>query len=64
MPAGWPGRRVQLHFGAVDWEATVWVNGMQLGTHRGGYDRFELDVTPALVAPAVGKQTKTPAGIF
>ncbi|WP_236049969.1 AbfB domain-containing protein [Paractinoplanes ovalisporus] len=48
VPAGWNGRRVQLHFGAVDYEATVWVNGRQVTTHKGGYDRFEVDVTDAL----------------
>ncbi|GGN06209.1 hypothetical protein FHR83_001520 [Actinoplanes campanulatus] len=48
VPAGWAGRRVQLHFGAVDYEATVWVNGTQVATHKGGYDRFEVDVTPQL----------------
>ncbi|WP_045739616.1 AbfB domain-containing protein [Actinoplanes rectilineatus] len=48
VPSGWAGRRVQLHFGAVDYEATVWVNGVQVTTHRGGYDRFEVDVTPQL----------------
>ncbi|MFI5842579.1 AbfB domain-containing protein [Catenuloplanes sp. NPDC051500] len=48
VPQGWAGRRVQLHFGAVDYEATVWVNGRQVTTHRGGYDRFEVDVTDAL----------------
>jgi hypothetical protein len=39
---------MQLHFGAVDWEAAVYVNGRLMGTHRGGYDRFEYDVTDAL----------------
>ncbi len=48
LPAGWKGRSVLLHFGAVDWEATVWVNGHELGTHRGGYDAFSFDLTPAL----------------
>ncbi len=48
VPAAWNGRRVQLHFGAVDWQATVWVNGVQVGGHTGGYDRFELDITPQL----------------
>src|SRR3954471_6792273 len=32
--------RLLLHFGAVDWETTVWVNGKEIGTHRGGYDPF------------------------
>ncbi|HEX5271450.1 MAG TPA: glycoside hydrolase family 2 TIM barrel-domain containing protein, partial [Gemmataceae bacterium] len=44
----WAGKRLLLHFGAVNWEATVWVNGKKLDTHRGGYDGFSLDVTDAL----------------
>jgi len=48
VPAAWAGRRVQLHFGAVDNQATVWVNGVQVATHLGGYDRFEVDITPQL----------------
>ena len=48
VPAAWAGRRVLLNFGAVDWEATVWVNGRELGAHRGGYDGFSFDVTDAL----------------
>jgi hypothetical protein len=48
VPAAWAGRRVQLHFGAVDHQATVWVNGVQVTTHLGGYDRFEVDITPQL----------------
>jgi hypothetical protein len=48
VPAGWTGRRIQLHFGAVDWQTTVWVNGVQVGGHTGGYDRFEFDITPQL----------------
>ena len=42
------GGRLLLHFGAVDWEATVFVNGRQLGVHRGGYDPFTFDVTDAV----------------
>ncbi len=48
VPAGWAGRRVRLHFGAVDWEARVWVNGREVGRHRGGYDAFTCDLTAAL----------------
>ncbi|MEW6512127.1 MAG: sugar-binding domain-containing protein [Bacteroidota bacterium] len=48
LPAGWKGRRILLHFGAVDWEATVYLNGREVGTHRGGYDSFAFDVTTAL----------------
>jgi beta-galactosidase/beta-glucuronidase len=42
------GRRVMLHFGAVDYEATVWVNGDQAGHHRGGHVGFALDITDHL----------------
>ena len=48
IPANWHDKRVLLNFGAVDWEATVWVNGHELGTHQGGYDAFSIDVTDAL----------------
>src|SRR5688572_16897298 len=48
VPAGWKGKRALLHFQAVDWEATVFVNGKELGTHRGMSDPFSFDVTDAL----------------
>ncbi len=47
-PEKWAGKRVLLHFGAVDWEATVWVNGREMGTHKGGYAGFSFDITDAL----------------
>jgi hypothetical protein len=40
--------RVRLHFEAVDWEARVFVNGKEVGMHRGGYDRFGFDITDQL----------------
>jgi hypothetical protein len=40
--------RLLLHFGAVDWEATVFVNGKEVGSHRGGYTPFSIDITDAL----------------
>ncbi|MFN8575077.1 MAG: galactose-1-epimerase [Gemmatimonadaceae bacterium] len=43
-----PGEHVRLNFGAVDWEAEVWVNGRRIGKHRGGYDPFSFDITSAL----------------
>jgi hypothetical protein len=52
VPASWAGKNVLLHFGAVDWEATVWVNGKQFDPHRGGYDPFTLDITDALQSPS------------
>ncbi len=48
IPSAWKGRHVLLHFGAVDWAATVWLNGKELGSHRGGYDAFSFDITDAL----------------
>jgi hypothetical protein len=48
VPKAWRGGKVLLHFGAVDWESTVWVNGSEAGTHRGGYDPFTYDITPYL----------------
>jgi hypothetical protein len=50
VPAGWAGRRVLLHFGAVDYESEVLVNGRSAGTHRGGYDPFVYDITEFLQA--------------
>jgi hypothetical protein len=41
-------KRMLLHFGAVDWDATIWVNGKEVGNHKGGYDPFTLDITDAL----------------
>ncbi|HBI42866.1 MAG TPA: glycoside hydrolase family 2, partial [Planctomycetales bacterium] len=48
IPRDWASQRLLLHFGAVDWEATVWVNGKKLGDHRGGYDAFTFDMTDAV----------------
>lgn len=48
IPASWKGRDVMLNFGAVDWEAEVWVNGIKVGGHKGGYTPFGLNITPAL----------------
>jgi hypothetical protein len=48
IPKKWADKRILLHFGAVDWEATVFVNGKEIKTHRGGYDAFTFDITDAL----------------
>lgn len=47
-PALREGERLMLHFGAVDTEATVWVNGKKAGRHRGGYTPFRFDITQLL----------------
>lgn len=45
VPDGWVNKTIFLHFGAVDYEATVWVNGKLAGTHRGGYSPFSFQIT-------------------
>ncbi|MFF2514547.1 PA14 domain-containing protein [Streptomyces sp. NPDC058086] len=51
VPADWhigSGKRLLLNFGAVDWQSEVYVNGVKVAEHRGGYDKFGADVTDAL----------------
>ena len=48
LPEGFMRGRVLLHFGAVDLVATVFVNGRECGTHRGGYWPFSFDITEHL----------------
>ena len=50
IPENWNSKNILLNFGAVDWEATVYVNGVEIGSHQGGYDPFSFDITPALKA--------------
>jgi hypothetical protein len=53
VPAGWKvksANRLQLHFGAIDYDSKIYINGTQVATHRGGYDGFDVDVTDALTA--------------
>ncbi|WP_330464862.1 beta-galactosidase [Streptomyces longwoodensis] len=44
VPAEWAGSRVLLHFGAVDHDTTVWVNGVEVARHRGGFTPFTADL--------------------
>jgi beta-galactosidase/beta-glucuronidase len=55
-PDQWTGKRVLLHFGAVDYKAVVWVNEKYSGEHSGGHTPFGLDIT-ALLGP--GQNTIT-----
>lgn len=48
LPRKWHGQRILLNFGAVDFEARVFVNGQEVGLHRGGYDAFTCDITDAV----------------
>lgn len=45
MPAFKKGNRTILHFGAVDWQMTLYINGQEVGSHRGGFDPFSFDIT-------------------
>jgi len=45
VPAPLKGKRLLLHFGAVDWHARVWVNGQFAGEHKGGYCPFAFEIT-------------------
>lgn len=44
IPQEWSGRRVLLHFQAVDYDTVVWVNGSEVGRHRGGFTPFTCDL--------------------
>jgi beta-galactosidase/beta-glucuronidase len=48
IPERWSGKFVLLHFGASDWETTVYINGVEIGKHRGGYDPFSFDISAYL----------------
>ena len=44
IPAAWGERQTLLHFQAVDYDATVWVNGVEVGRHRGGFTGFTCNL--------------------
>lgn len=48
LPNGWDKKHILLNFEASDWETTVWFDGKELGTHRGGYDPFSFDITESI----------------
>lgn len=41
-------KKTILHFEAVDWQCSVWINSVSVGTHTGGYVPFDFDITEAL----------------
>lgn len=49
LPEAWGQDRVLLHFGAVDWQTEVWLNGVKIGGHIGGYTPFTFDLSPFLL---------------
>ncbi|RTY84083.1 beta-galactosidase [Flavobacterium sp. LS1P28] len=46
LESNWKGQNILLHFGAVDWKTEVWLNGVKIGSHTGGYTPFSFDITP------------------
>jgi len=48
VPDKWRSKHILLHFGAVDWRTTIFINDIQVGTHEGGYTPFFFDITPYL----------------
>jgi beta-galactosidase/beta-glucuronidase len=50
IPEDWKGLRTFIHFGAVDYETEVWINGISAGKHRGGYSSFSFEITSLLKA--------------
>lgn len=54
IPGDWTSERIMLNFQAVDYDSTVWVNGTEVGRHRGGSTPFGFDITAALAGNASG----------
>ncbi len=50
LPKKWDAKDVIIHFEAVDYRCSVWVNDVLVGTHKGGFDRFSFNITPYLKA--------------
>ncbi|HEX3009577.1 MAG TPA: glycoside hydrolase family 2 TIM barrel-domain containing protein [Bacteroidales bacterium] len=48
IPEAWQNKQIILHFGAVDHDAAVFVNGQKAGVHSGGYDSFSINITSFL----------------
>jgi beta-galactosidase/beta-glucuronidase len=48
IPSNFKGKNVLLHFEGVDWESDVFLNGVKIGSHKGGFDPFSFDITPNL----------------
>jgi hypothetical protein len=45
IPAAWTGQQIMLHCDAIDWESEVYLDGKLVDRHRGGYDRFSINLT-------------------
>lgn len=45
IPSEWKNNAILLHFGAVDWESTLYIDGKKVGNHKGGFDAFTFDIS-------------------
>ena len=57
LPREWAGMNVLLHFGAVDYECTVWLNGLEVGHNRGGHTPFQFNIAPYINPGAPNRVT-------
>jgi beta-galactosidase/beta-glucuronidase len=48
LPPAMKGKNILLHFGAVDWKSDIYINGVKVGSHEGGYDPFTIDITSGI----------------
>jgi beta-galactosidase/beta-glucuronidase len=48
IPHGWRGQNILLNFGAVDYRATLWINGQEVGHNQGGHVPFQFNISPYL----------------
>jgi len=57
VPSSFAGKRVFLVIGASDWITDVWIDGIHLGKHQGGYTPFEFDLTSNIIIKSTCKIT-------
>jgi beta-galactosidase/beta-glucuronidase len=57
LPQAWKNKKVILNFGAVDWKCDVWINDIKIGSHKGGYTPFSLEISPFLTSDKTQKIT-------
>jgi beta-galactosidase/beta-glucuronidase len=67
IPENWNDQLIHLHFGAVDWEAKIYLNGKYIGNHKGGHDEFSFEISSSIIKGEneliVGVEDMTSPGI-